>query len=58
MPSEPKVPPEVPGIMDAKTARAVYGDGSFGGPYLAGDEIMHELYAAVLADILQLIKFD
>jgi creatinine amidohydrolase len=58
LPSEPKVPPEVPGIMDAKTARAVYGDGSFGGPYLAADEIMHELYTAVLADVLQLIKFD
>ena len=58
MPSEPKVPPEVPGIMDAKTARDVYGDGSFGGAYLAGDEVMHELYAAVLADILQLIKFE
>ena len=58
MPSEPKVPPDVPGIMDAKTARDVYGDGSFGGAYLAGDEVMHELYAAVLADILQLIKFE
>lgn len=58
LPSEPKVPPEVPGIMDAQTARAVYGDGSFGGPYRASDEVMHELYAAVLTDILQLIKFE
>jgi len=58
LPSEPKVPPEVPGIMDAKTARAVYGDGSFGGPYLASDQVMHELYEAVLADILQLLKFE
>jgi len=58
MPSQPKVPPSVPGIMDAQTARTVYGDGSFGGPYLAGDEIMHDLYESVLADILQLIKFE
>jgi creatinine amidohydrolase len=58
LPSEAKVPPEVPGIMDAQTARAVYGDGSFGGPYRASDEVMHELYAAVLTDILQLIKFE
>ncbi len=58
MPSEPKVPPSVPGIMDAETARRVYGDGSFGGPYLASEEVMHELYAAVLADILQLLKFE
>jgi creatinine amidohydrolase len=58
LPAEPKVPPVVPGIMDARTARDVYGDGSFGGPYLAGDEVMHDLYASVLSDILQLIKFE
>lgn len=58
LPSEPKVPPSVPGIMDAGTARRVYGDGSFGGPYQAGDDVMHELYAAVLADIVQLLKFE
>jgi hypothetical protein len=44
--------------MDAEAARRVYGDGSFGGPYLASDDIMHELYATVLADILQLLKFE
>jgi creatinine amidohydrolase len=58
LPAEPKVPPSVPGIMDPQTARKVYGDGSFGGPYLASDEVMHELYAAVLSDILQLLKFE
>jgi creatinine amidohydrolase len=58
MPSEAKVPPTVPGIMDPQTARKVYGDGSFGGPYLASDEVMHDLYAAVLPDILQLLKFE
>jgi creatinine amidohydrolase len=58
MPSEAKIPPTVPGIMDPQTARKVYGDGSFGGPYLASDEVMHELYAAVLSDILQLLKFE
>jgi hypothetical protein len=44
--------------MDAQTARAVYGDGSFGGPYQASDEIMHELYAACLEDVLQLLRFE
>ena len=43
--------------MDAKTAREVYGDGSFGGAYVASDEIMHELFAAALNDILLLLKF-
>jgi len=58
MPAESKAPPKVPGIMDAHTARQVYGDGSFGGPYLASDAIMHEMYAAVLEDILLLLKFE
>ncbi len=59
MPDESKVPPKVPSpIMDFKTAREVYGDGSFGGPYRAGDDVMHELFSACLADVLQLLAFD
>ncbi len=59
MPKENKVPPQVPSaIMDAKTAREVYGDGSFGGAYCVDDDIMHELFAACLEDILQLLKFE
>lgn len=58
MPAQPKAPPYVPGIMDAQTARAVYGDGSFGGPYLASQDIQNEMFAAALADVLQLLKFD
>ncbi len=59
VPKSAKIPPNVPSaIMDAKTARAVYGDGSFGGPYKASEEIMHEIFAAGLEDILQLLKFD
>jgi creatinine amidohydrolase len=59
LPQGDKTPPTVPSaIMDAKTARKVYGDGSFGGPYRASDDIMHEIFAAALEDILQLLKFD
>ncbi len=59
LPDGSKIPPDVPSaIMDAKTARRVYGDGSFGGPYRAGDDVMHELFAACLEDILALLKFD
>ncbi len=58
LPETSKVPPSVPGIMDPKTAREVYGDGSFGGPYTASDEIMHELFQASLEDILLLLKFE
>jgi creatinine amidohydrolase len=53
-----KTPPRVPGMMDAQTAREVYGDGSFGGLYRASDEIMHEIFAACLKDVLELLKFD
>ena len=59
MPDESKVPPTVPSsIMDSKTARNAYGDGSFGGPYRVGEDVMHELFAACLNDILQLLAFD
>ena len=59
MPEGNKTPPNVPSaIMDAKTARSVYGDGSFGGAYRANDDIMHEMFAACLQDILQLLMFE
>lgn len=57
-PDSAKTPPSVPSaIMDARTAREVYGDGSFGGPYVAGEEVMHELFAAALNDILMMLRF-
>lgn len=59
LPEEEKTPPLVPSsVMDAATARRVYGDGSFGGPYRASDEVMHEVFAACLGDILQLLQFE
>jgi creatinine amidohydrolase len=59
MPEGNKTPPKVPSaIMNAKTAREVYGDGSFGGAYRVSDDIMHELFAACLEDVLQLLKFE
>lgn len=58
LPENPKTPPNVPGIMDAKTAREVYGDGSFGGPYQASAEVMQAMFAATLEDILQFLKFE
>jgi creatinine amidohydrolase len=57
-PGEAKPPPHVPGLMNAQTARSVYGDGSFGGPYQVEDGIMDEIFQAALLDILQLLKFE
>jgi creatinine amidohydrolase len=58
LPEGAKVPPSVPSsIMDAKTARQVYGDGSWGGPYRASEEVMHEMFAEALKDVMELLKF-
>ncbi len=59
LPEGSKTPAHEPSaVMDAGTAREVYGDGSFGGPYRASDEVMHEIFEAALGDILQLLKFE
>jgi creatinine amidohydrolase len=59
LPEAEKVPPVVPSeVMGAQMAREVYGDGSFGGPYQVSQDIMQEMFAACLADILQELKFD
>ncbi len=58
LPDGSKTPASEPrAIMDSGTARQVYGDGSFGGPYRASDEVMHEIFAAALEDVVQLLKF-
>jgi creatinine amidohydrolase len=57
LPEDDKTPPMVPSsLMNARTAREVYGDGSFGGRYRVPDEIMQEVFDAALQDILQLLK--
>jgi len=59
LPEGNKTPPSVPSaVMDAETTRRVYGDGSFGGLYRVSDEIMEELFAASLEDVLQMLKFE
>ncbi len=59
MPKETKAWPLIPSaILDAKTARRVYGDGSFGGEYRAADDIMQEIFSICVQDILQLLVFN
>lgn len=58
LPAGEKVPPYVPGLMGAEQARQVYGDGSFGGPYMADEAIMEEIFAATLQDVLAMLNFD
>ncbi len=58
LPEGEKVPPHIPGLVNAKTARELYQDGVFGGPYQVNDEIMTEIFFAAVEDILQLLKFE
>jgi hypothetical protein len=44
--------------MDVNMTRQVYGDGSVGGPYQAGESVMQEVFQAALGDIINLLKFD
>jgi len=58
LPSGDKTPPYIPGLVDSQTARELYGDGVFGGPYQVKGEILDEVFRAALLDILQLLRFD
>lgn len=58
LPGEEKPPPHVAGLLSAQEARLVYGDGSFGGAYVAPEAVMHEVFAAALQDVLMLLQFE
>ncbi len=58
LPEGEKLQPRIPGLVNSKLARELYGDGVFGGPYQVDNEIMAEIFAAALEDILQLLKFE
>ena len=58
LPGGTKVPPKVTGLLSADQARDAYGDGVFGGPYVADQSIMDEIFSASLDDILLLLKFE
>lgn len=58
LPGGEKTPPHVPSeIMNSRQTRETYGDGSFGGAYTASAEIMTEIFAAALEDVLLLLEF-
>jgi creatinine amidohydrolase len=58
LPEGEKQPPYVPGLLGAKNARQVYGDGVFGGKYQVDDAIMQEIFDTVVADVVGFLKFD
>jgi len=56
-PSGEKPSVHVKGILNAYETRKAYGDGVFGGPYSAPMDVMDELFAACLVDVLYLLDF-
>lgn len=58
IPNGEKIPPRIPGIVNATVSRELYQDGVFGGPYQVADTIMEKIFSAALDDVLQLLKFE
>jgi creatinine amidohydrolase len=57
LPEGEKTPPSYQGILSAEEYRRVFGDGVFGGPYQVDMEIMNEIFAAALEDVLYYLNF-
>jgi creatinine amidohydrolase len=58
LPDGEKIPPHIPGLINAKQARTLYQDGVFGGPYQVDEAILSEVFTAAFDDILQLLRFE
>lgn len=56
LPAGEKQPVRVVGMLNAAETRAAYGDGVFGGRYLADDRVMDEMFDVCLKDTLYLIN--
>jgi creatinine amidohydrolase len=57
LPAGEKKPPAMLGLVSAEQARQAYGDGMFGGPYAVDREIMDEIFAVALDDVIRLLEF-
>jgi creatinine amidohydrolase len=58
MPKEKKETPGPIHTTNSDEVRKHYGDGSFGGDYLAEEKVMDEVFEACLDEVLGLLKFD
>jgi len=59
LPKQPKAYPNAgEDILGKAATREIYGDGSFGGEYEVDPEIMQEMFAACLEDVVTLLRFD
>ena len=58
LPDDEKAPPHVPRLLSAIDTRALFEDGSFGGPYYVSENIYTELFNVALEDLMHLLKFE
>lgn len=56
LPEGDKSPVEVNHLLNASETRATYGDGMFGGKYLAEDQVMDQLFDICLKEIVNILK--
>jgi creatinine amidohydrolase len=56
VPDGDKAPPDVPRTASAKMQRALLGDGSFGGPYQAPDDVMARVFNTAVAVMVEELR--
>ncbi len=57
LPPGEKQPVNSAGIRNAVQERALAGDGVYGGPYVADDELMQHIFDTAVGDIIEQLKF-
>jgi Uncharacterized protein, putative amidase len=55
IPPEEKEPLNTNRILGPQQAKEFYGDGVFGGPYQVDDEILNEVFAAALKEVIRML---
>jgi len=58
LPAGEKAPVSSPRLLNAAETRALYGDGVFGGPYSAGEDVMQRLFDGCVADVVERLRFE
>lgn len=56
VPDGEKPPVEMPRTASAQTCRSILGDGNYGGPYQAPDEVMERLFDAAVEAMVEMIE--
>jgi creatinine amidohydrolase len=58
LPEGQKEPASSARLLSADETRALYGDGVFGGPYSAGEDVMQRMFDACVASVVERLRFE